>query len=98
MQGTAGNLYGTTDAGEAEGFGTVFKITPGGVLTTLHSFVPANGANPAALWPQRKHRAEIRSSTSCSTVEHSIVADYYTCLRVGRLSVSGEVIKHGLRP
>jgi uncharacterized repeat protein (TIGR03803 family) len=29
-------------------FGTVFKITPGGVLTTLHSFVSTDGANPVA--------------------------------------------------
>ena len=34
LQGSDGNLYGTT----LNGGGTVFKVTPGGVLTTLHSF------------------------------------------------------------
>jgi uncharacterized repeat protein (TIGR03803 family) len=35
---TDGNFYGTTWAGGANNDGTVFKITPGGTLTTLHSF------------------------------------------------------------
>jgi uncharacterized repeat protein (TIGR03803 family) len=38
VQGTDGNFYGTTDVGGANNFGTVFKITPAGKLTTLHSF------------------------------------------------------------
>jgi uncharacterized repeat protein (TIGR03803 family) len=45
-----GNLYGTTLDGGADRFGTVFKITPGGVETVLHSF-PADsldGALPEA--------------------------------------------------
>jgi uncharacterized repeat protein (TIGR03803 family) len=37
-QATDGNFYGTTSAGGAYGEGTVFKITPGGTLTTLYSF------------------------------------------------------------
>jgi len=44
VQATNGDLYGTTSGGGtnsgggAYGPGTVFKITPGGVLTTLYSF------------------------------------------------------------
>src|SRR5580658_2036795 len=43
VQGTDGNFYGTTFEGGASnncdgGCGTVFKITPSGALTTLHSF------------------------------------------------------------
>ncbi len=40
MQGTDGNFYGTTHSGGggAYAFGTVFRITPTGSLTTLHSF------------------------------------------------------------
>jgi len=33
-----GNFYGTTSAGGTNNLGTVFKITPDGVLTTLYSF------------------------------------------------------------
>jgi uncharacterized repeat protein (TIGR03803 family) len=47
VQGTDGNLYGTTPVGGSNGpFGTVFRITPEGDLTTLHSFdgSPTEGA------------------------------------------------------
>jgi uncharacterized repeat protein (TIGR03803 family) len=38
VQASNGNFYGTTSTGGANGGGTVFKITPSGKLTTLHSF------------------------------------------------------------
>jgi uncharacterized repeat protein (TIGR03803 family) len=37
IQGTDGNLYGTTVAG-GTGYGTLFQLTPAGALTTLHTF------------------------------------------------------------
>ena len=53
VQATGGNLYGTTETGGANNYyGTVFKITPSGTLTTLYSFCSqsgcADGANPYA--------------------------------------------------
>jgi uncharacterized repeat protein (TIGR03803 family) len=47
-QATNGNLYGTTQYGGANGYGTIFKITPNGTLTTLHSFDYTDGAYPLA--------------------------------------------------
>jgi uncharacterized repeat protein (TIGR03803 family) len=43
VQGTDGNLYGTTSEGGAHGYGTVFKITPAGTLTTIYSFCSKSG-------------------------------------------------------
>lgn len=63
VQGTDGNFYGTTANGGAgtcsadrsatcipqSGSGTVFKVTPGGALTTLHVFSGgADGSKPYA--------------------------------------------------
>jgi uncharacterized repeat protein (TIGR03803 family) len=55
VQGTDGNFYGTTYSGGDNsactvefGCGTVFKITPSGTLTTLHSFDYTDRANPYA--------------------------------------------------
>jgi uncharacterized repeat protein (TIGR03803 family) len=50
VQAADGNFYGTTAYGGAnnscsDGCGTVFKITSGGILTTLYSFCTANCAD-----------------------------------------------------
>jgi uncharacterized repeat protein (TIGR03803 family) len=41
-----GNLYGTTFDGGLNAKGSVFKISPNGTFTTLHSFADGYGANP----------------------------------------------------
>ena len=48
VQATNGNFYGTTTRGgaTATSLGTVFEITPGGELTTLHSFDATDGSAP----------------------------------------------------
>jgi uncharacterized repeat protein (TIGR03803 family) len=49
VQGADGNFYGTTTQGGTRfsqcgnGCGTIFKVTPAGVLTTLHRFVATDG-------------------------------------------------------
>ena len=48
VQGTDGNLYGTTNGGGPYDDGTVFKITPAGKLTTLHNFDNNDGSNPVS--------------------------------------------------
>jgi uncharacterized repeat protein (TIGR03803 family) len=46
VQGSDGNFYGTTEYGGVNNDGTIFQVTPAGVLTTLVSFSGTNGAAP----------------------------------------------------
>lgn len=59
VQGSDGNYYGTSYSGGANGYGTVFKITSSGALTTLYSFCSqatcADGSNPAGGLVQGSH-------------------------------------------
>jgi uncharacterized repeat protein (TIGR03803 family) len=48
VQGTDGNFYGTTINGVGNSIGAVFKITPGGALTTLYSFCTQSGCPDGA--------------------------------------------------
>ncbi|MCU0782427.1 MAG: hypothetical protein MUF04_15210, partial [Akkermansiaceae bacterium] len=47
MAAADGNFYGTTNEGGFLNVGTVFKMTPGGVLTTLHEFGFTDGWAPS---------------------------------------------------
>jgi uncharacterized repeat protein (TIGR03803 family) len=48
LQGTDGNFYGTTEAGDRNNGGTIFKITPFGMFTPLFDFAQSSplGSNP----------------------------------------------------
>lgn len=48
-RGNAGNFFGTTSAGGTNNQGTVFRMTPAGVVTTLHDFTGGeDGGSPNA--------------------------------------------------
>src|ERR1019366_7271863 len=48
IQAHDGNFYGTTTAGGAHDAGTIFQMTPAGVLTSIYSFNTSDGATPDA--------------------------------------------------
>ena len=44
--GADGNFYGSTYQGGASNYGTIFRLTPAGAMTTLVDFAATGGANP----------------------------------------------------
>ena len=48
MQADDGNFYGTTQEGGGGGKGTIFRMTPGGTETVMHSFTGSDGEFPTS--------------------------------------------------
>jgi uncharacterized repeat protein (TIGR03803 family) len=46
VRDSAGNLYGATQYGGADNYGTIFQLTPSGKKTLLYSFSGSDGAYP----------------------------------------------------
>jgi uncharacterized repeat protein (TIGR03803 family) len=46
IRGADGNFYGSTQSGGTADLGTIYRITPAGVTTILHSFLGPEGADP----------------------------------------------------
>lgn len=50
VQGSDGNIYGTTQSGGAANYGSIFRLSPSGVLTTIYSFTGgSDGSYPSEL-------------------------------------------------
>jgi uncharacterized repeat protein (TIGR03803 family) len=47
LQGADGNFYGMTSAGGTNSDGIIFKVTPGGAETVLHTFAGSDGRDPS---------------------------------------------------
>jgi uncharacterized repeat protein (TIGR03803 family) len=95
VQGTNGNLYGTTLAGGAHGGGTVFKISPSGMLTTLYNFcsqinngICADGNQPEAGLVQATD-GTFYGTTSFGGANANARCDASSCGTVFKISPSG---------
>jgi len=80
IQGTDGNLYGTTSAGGTGGAGTIFNITTTGTLTTLYSFCVASGC--------------IDGSTPVAGLMQAADGNFYGTTQVGGTTNNGAVFKY----
>jgi uncharacterized repeat protein (TIGR03803 family) len=71
----SGNLYGSSEYGGTHGFGTVFKVTSKGVLSTLYSFGTndsepyGDGAYPADDIVREKSNGNLYGLTSSETAQ-----------------------------
>ena len=91
IQAADGNFYGTTaDDGAYGDYGTVFKITPQGNLTTLHSFDGNDGALPYGSLVQGKDGALY--GTTETGGDQSCNADSGGCGTVFKVTPEGKLI------
>lgn len=91
IQGRDGNLYGTTSTNGAGGFGTVFRITPQGVLTTLASLSGTNGATPESKLVQGADGALYGTASYAGINMNRMLLGGYGCGSVFRVSLDGQL-------
>ncbi len=85
---TAGNLYGTTAAGGAMGYGVVFKLDTAGNLTTLHSFDAYSGDGEGPYAPLLRDSA----GNLYGTTQHGGLNDAGTVFKID--AAGNETILH----
>lgn len=96
IQATDGSYYGTTSDGGANGDGSVFRITPGGVLTTLYSFCSASacadGTNPMGALIEARD-GNLYGTTELGTVLRITLSGTLTTIgkTIGQLPLTGPV-------
>ena len=73
VEGSDGNFYGTTSQGGSNDDGTVFSMTPAGVVTILHSFAASDGGNPVASLVQGSDGNFYGTASNAGTGNHGTV-------------------------
>jgi len=79
IQATDGNFYGTTSGANTPFYGTVFRITPSGTLTTLYMFGPRDGGYPDAMLEQAAN-GKLYGTTGSGTIFEITIGGTYTKL------------------
>jgi uncharacterized repeat protein (TIGR03803 family) len=89
---TDGNFYGTTYGGGLYGSGTVFRVTPNGSLTKLHSFCAQTGC-PDGGFPLGTLIQATDGNLYGTTTEGgpACPAEYDACGTVFRMTLAGEL-------
>lgn len=93
IQGTDGNFYGTTEVGGSAHYGTVFKITPEGHLTVVHSFCQQvnciDGVNPTAGVIQAPNGNLYGTTALGGNGAISPACNYWSCGTIFEITPSG---------
>ena len=84
IQGTDGNFYGTTNKGGAANYGVVYRMTPAGAVTILHSFgdgsIAGDGTSPLAGLVQGSDGAFYGTTTTGGVAQTSFYTSGYGAL------------------
>jgi uncharacterized repeat protein (TIGR03803 family) len=92
IQATDGSFYGTTESGGANSQGTVFKITPSGVLSTIYSFCSrpncTDGALPRAALVQAED-GELYGTTNSGGGNGGSICGNAGCGTIFKITLTG---------
>jgi len=80
--GSDGNFYGTTAHGGSKNSGALYRITPTGKLTILHSFCAVTGC-PTGFYPEVPLRQHTNGKFYGATSGNSLGGSYFYSLDVG---------------
>ena len=100
IQGLDGNLYGTAYTGGAV-YGQVFRLSPSGEVTDVHTFIDSDGAFPAAALVLDGNGALLgTASTGGAYAGGSVFRDRAGSVheRLGHRSILGACIRDGRVP
>lgn len=92
-----GNFYSTTAGGgnlsctsyASPGCGTIFEMTPGGVITSLHSFAGSDGADPSSTLVLASDGSMYGTTSFGGSVACNISAPYSGCGTIFRMDAAG---------
>ena len=89
VRGSDGNVHGTTANGGTNNYGTIFKVTPGGILNTLYSFCSqpdcTDGGYPEGPLMQASD-GSFYGTTSWGGIEHAYAGTIFKITPAGALT------------
>jgi uncharacterized repeat protein (TIGR03803 family) len=85
IQGTDGNFYGTTSTGGQYGEGIVFRLTPDGAETVIHSFSGNGGVNSSVDGAEPLGLVEDSSGSLYGTTLMGGVLNYGTVFKLANV-------------
>lgn len=96
--GPDGNLYGTTKWSGIYGYGTVFKLTSGGVLTTIYNFQGTDGGwpnDPLAFGPDGNIYGTTREGGNTFEIASSHTAGFGTVFKLTTNGILTTLVNFG---
>ena len=89
VRDSAGNLYGTTEFGGASNDGTVFMLSPNGVMTILHSFTGTPDGNGPFAGLLRDSAGNLFGTTSNGGTSTNPECGFFGCGTVFEITSGG---------
>ena len=91
--GSDGNFYGTTVSGGANANGTIFQMTPAGVLNTLYSFSATDGSAVNPYNPETSYYYNVDGDYPSGPLVEGSDGNFYGTAQVGGANGTGTIFR-----